>query len=75
MIAVDNAPAPQFEVELWLAQALGIAQWRNRADGTRAGGHKRCRNLALRASGYRLRYPDYRAGYSAVLEQRPLPEG
>ncbi len=72
MIAVDNEPAPQFEVERWLAQALGITEWQTRPGGVRAGGHKRCRNLALTASGYVLRYPDYRAGYGAVLAQSPL---
>lgn len=76
MIAVDNEPAPQFEVELWLARELGLTEWRTRVSKTRGGGqraagHKRCRNLALRASGYRLRYPDYRSGYSAVLRDRP----
>ena len=76
MIAVDNEPAPQFEVELWLARELGLKEWRTRVSGLRGAGlrgagHKRCRNLALRASGYRLRYPDYRSGYAAVLGDRP----
>lgn len=74
MIAVDNLPAPQFEVELWLAGELGIREWRTRTDDMRgASGHKRCRNLALQASGYVLRYPDYRSGYAAVLRQRSPP--
>ncbi len=77
MIAVDNEPAPQFEVELWLARELGVTEWRTqagdmRASGPRGGGHKRCRNRALRASGYALRHPDYRTGYTAVLEESPL---
>ncbi|MEQ8802682.1 Rossmann-fold NAD(P)-binding domain-containing protein [Haliea sp.] len=76
MIAADNEPAPQFEVELWLARELGLKEWRTRVSGLRGaglrgGGHKRCRNLALRASGYRLRYPDYRSGYAAVVGDRP----
>lgn len=81
MIAVDNAPAPQFEVELWLARELGVTEWRTRSDdmrggglrggGLRGGGHKRCRNRALQTSGYVLRYPDYRSGYAAVLRDRP----
>ena len=70
MIAVDNRPAPQFEVETWLAQALGLTRWQAGASTPRGGGHKRCRNLALTACGYVLRYPDYRAGYSAVLQAR-----
>ena len=70
MIAVDNNPAPQFEVETWLVQALGLTKWQAGASTPRGGGHKRCRNLALTASGYALRYPDYRTGYSAVLQAR-----
>jgi hypothetical protein len=31
-------------------------------------GHRRCRNDALLASGYALRYPTYREGYAALLE-------
>jgi hypothetical protein len=30
-------------------------------------GSRRCRNALMRASGYALRYPDYRAGYGAML--------
>lgn len=71
MIAVDNEPAPQFEVELWLARELGLKEWRTRGGGLRGADHKRCRNRALRASGYSLRYPDYRSGYAAVLRDRP----
>lgn len=81
MIAVDNEPAPQFEVELWLARELGLTEWRSRTSdmlgggprggGLRGAGHKRCRNRALQTSGYVLRYPDYRSGYAAVLRDRP----
>ena len=39
-------------------------------DGRTPDGHKRCRNSRLRASGYQLRYPDYRSGYRAVLAGR-----
>ncbi|MEZ5554249.1 epimerase [Haliea sp.] len=70
IIAVDNDPAPQFEVETWLARALGLDAWQAGASTPRSVAHKRCRNRALTASGYRLRYPDYRSGYSAVLRAR-----
>jgi len=66
-IAADDAPAPRHEVEAWLARRLGVEAVEERAPGGRDGGHKRCRNRLLHASGYRLRYPDYRAGYEAVL--------
>jgi hypothetical protein len=77
-IGVDDLPAPQAEVETWLAQQLGVASDAQQsadtvADGGSAdlrmsAGHKRCRNRQLHASGYRLRYPDYRAGYQAMLD-------
>ncbi len=63
---VDDAPAPAHEVESWLARTLGVAPpWRDYRDV--ASGHKRCRNQLLHASGYQLRYPDYRSGYRQVL--------
>lgn len=65
---VDDCPAPQHEVEQWLASQLGVDA---RADRSPPGaGHKRCRNRALAASGYRLTYPDYRRGYGEVLRAR-----
>jgi nucleoside-diphosphate-sugar epimerase len=74
-IGVDDAPAPRYEVESWLAGQLGVL---DRVDSVAAeqmapfpgGGHKRCRNLALQQSGYQLRYPDYRSGYAALLALR-----
>jgi nucleoside-diphosphate-sugar epimerase len=74
-IGVDDNPAPRHEVESWLARKLGVD---NRDQGlpppldqpTRhnTAGHKRCRNGALRDSGYQLLYPDYRSGYGALLD-------
>jgi len=71
-IGVDDLPAPQFEVESWLAGEMGVAPGPvadtvNKSAGHTARGHKRCRNRQLHASGYQLRYPDYRCGYRAVL--------
>jgi len=75
-IGADDLPAPRHEVEAWLARRLGAPCAEDgaavrRAEPTRhnTSGHKRCRNLALHASGYRLAYPDYRSGYAAVLAQ------
>ena len=69
---VDDLPAAQYEVETWLAQALGIAAEAPQTQAaipreTMSEGHKRCSNRLLHASGYQLRYPDYRSGYGAVL--------
>tara|TARA_R110002072_G_scaffold201730_13_gene359533 strand:+ start:1966 stop:2817 length:852 start_codon:yes stop_codon:yes gene_type:complete len=67
-IGVDDMPAPRFEVESWLADKLGVAveQGEDQIQHNSAG-HKRCANKALHASGYRLKYPDYRSGYRALL--------
>ena len=72
---VDDLPAPQFEVEAWLAAQMEVAAKPGQAPEipdqnlreTMPAGHKRCSNRLLHASGYRLRYADYRSGYSAVL--------
>ncbi len=70
---VDDLPAPQFEVETWLAAAMGVKAASPSPPGDEQAqegmkiGHKRCSNRLLHASGYRLIYPDYRAGYGAVL--------
>ena len=69
-IGVDDQPALQFEVESWLAARLGIAQPEYQQLSTSdATIGKRCSNRLLHDSGYQLRYPDYRSGYQAVLEE------
>ena len=60
-IVTDGHPAPQHEVLHWLAAQLGHP---TTAALPPAGGGKRLDNATLRASGFRLRYPDYRAGYA-----------
>lgn len=67
-LGVDDEPAPQYEVERWLAREMGVAEQPSSAPPMEhAGGHKRCRNDLLRETGYELRYPDYRRGYRTVL--------
>lgn len=74
-IGVDDNPAPRFEVESWLAREMGVAAMPGVSAPDSPGGHKRCRNRLLHASGYRLLYPDYRSGYRAVLEEEPTRPG
>lgn len=65
-LGVDNAPSPQHEVLAWLAAQMQLpVPAGERREGAGAG--KRIRNRALQASGYALRYPDYRSGYAQVL--------
>nr|WP_067289007.1 SDR family oxidoreductase [Marinobacterium profundum] len=68
-LASDDTPATLHEVSQWLATTLGVPINTNQA--LRRGGSKRCSNTLLRASGYRFIYPDFRAGYSAMLQQLP----
>jgi hypothetical protein len=71
-LGVDDEPAPQYEVEQWLLRKLGLTPSRvnTPASSTRSSGHKLCDNRLLKQSGYRLRYPDYRQGYAAVIAAR-----
>ncbi|TGD72594.1 epimerase [Mangrovimicrobium sediminis] len=66
----DDDPAPAHTVDTWLAQQLGLASPLTPIAPAADSGHKRCRNQRLHASGYHLRYPDFRAGYSQVLAER-----
>lgn len=70
---VDDDPAPQHSVDHWLAAAMSVAASDDDAgpapQATR--GHKRVLNERLHASGYALRYPDFRSGYAAALAGRP----
>jgi nucleoside-diphosphate-sugar epimerase len=64
--ASDSRPAPRCEVLDWLAGQLKAAPVQR--DATAAGGQgKRVRNQRLLASGYALNYPDFKAGYGALL--------
>jgi nucleoside-diphosphate-sugar epimerase len=60
-IVTDGHPAPQHEVLHWLAAQLGYTATHTPSP---ASGGKRLENAALRTTGFKLRYPDYRAGYA-----------
>lgn len=70
-IGVDDEPTLHCEVLRWLAARLGVqppvVATSAGAAEARQRGNKRCRNARLKASGWRLRYPDYRAGYTDLL--------
>ena len=70
LLLSDDAPALDSEVIAFIAQQLGVPAPAAPEGGptpAARGGHKRCRNGLLRATGYRLRYPSYREGYGAML--------
>lgn len=61
----DSAPARGREVRNWLAQQLGVQL--NEATDSRDAESKRVSNRKMLATGFRLHYPDYRAGYASLL--------
>ena len=67
-LGVDCEPAPMWEVRHWLAEQLGVSLNDSRPLSDARGGNKRCSNARLLAAGYRFIYPDYRAGYGALLD-------
>jgi nucleoside-diphosphate-sugar epimerase len=71
-LAVDNEPVDERALLLWLAGVMGSPEPRaaEKAEiAKRPRGNKRCRNARLVRSGYRFRYPTFREGYAAVLEE------
>jgi nucleoside-diphosphate-sugar epimerase len=63
----DDLPVAKYDVLAWIAAALG----KPAPEGLSAkpgNGGKRVDNQRLRRSGFQLVYPDYRAGYGAILE-------
>ena len=68
-IASDDLPAPRYEVVEWLAREQGATAPTALTDPHASRG-KRVDNRRLRDSGFVMSYPDYRAGYGAVLKAR-----
>ena len=74
-LAVDSAPTPLREVCEWLAQAMGLDTSAMSEDASpMRGGNKRCRNQSLLDNGYQFLYPDFKAGFSAMLQGLDLPD-
>jgi nucleoside-diphosphate-sugar epimerase len=66
-LGVDDEPTEKRVVLSWLADRLGAPPPRAVAEAVSDRGNKRCRNARLRRAGYRFRYPNFRAGYGALL--------
>lgn len=64
--ASDNLPVSRCDVMDWLADRLGVVRPERENNPSPAQG-KRVLNQRLRASGYDFHYPDFRAGYGALL--------
>ncbi|MFL1466513.1 NAD-dependent epimerase/dehydratase family protein [Marinobacter sp. DUT-3] len=70
-VASDCEPVRLDEVVHWVQEQLSCAA--PKADARKGGraGSKRCNNQRLLDSGYRFRYPDFRAGYREMITGRP----
>ena len=69
LLLTDDEPAPERDVLRYVAERLGVPEPLAAAalPASSRPGDKRCTNARLRATGYQLRFPTYREGYSALL--------
>lgn len=67
-IGADCTPVPMYELQQWLVKAMGYtsAHLREIVETSERRSRK-LSNARMLASGYEMKYPDYRAGYSALL--------
>ena len=72
-LGVDYEPAELCEVYHWLADRLGVLPPRvepaHSMTQRKSRGNKRCLNARLVDSGYVFRFPTFREGYDAMLEE------
>jgi nucleoside-diphosphate-sugar epimerase len=66
-IGVDQEPVPERELLFWLAEQLGAPEPQSTETPSSRSGNKRCSGARLIKAGYRLRYPTFREGYTAIL--------
>lgn len=62
-IVTDSKPVPQYEVLSWLATELQA----DKPEQIPASGGKRLSNQSMLATGFKLQYADYKAGYRTLL--------
>ena len=67
-LATDSEPALLCEVKSWLARQLGVELPVPHCAAAGRNLSRRCSNQRLLATGYSLQYPNYRSGYSAIIE-------
>jgi len=65
-IVTDSKPSSQYEVLNWLAEKQNLST--TQSIFPIAGG-KRLSNKAMLGTGFKLAYPDYKAGYGTLLDQ------
>jgi nucleoside-diphosphate-sugar epimerase len=70
-IVTDDEPASLHEVLAWLAGQLQIEMPANAQQDASTG--KRLANGLMRATGYQLKYPNFKVGYQALLASLTTP--
>ena len=70
-LASDDDPAALWEVLTWLAGQMQCKPPIAKISENGCGMNKRCRNDRIKKLGYTFTYPDYKSGYSEVIN----PEG
>ena len=68
-VGVDHEPAERRVIAEWLSERRGTSPKENAPDTNRRRTNKRCSNARLLASGYEFRYPTFREGFSALLNE------
>ncbi len=68
-IVTDSKPTPQYEVLAWLAEQMKLPQPEVSAGLASVRGGKRLSNQSMLATGFKLQYPDYQAGYRTLLPE------
>ena len=72
-IATDCEPVPIYDVKMWIAKALGFETGHLQVDHSSPSrvfrSSKRCSNQKLLETGYQFRYPTFREGYGALLNE------
>ena len=66
-LGTDTEPVPLHDVHCWLAQQLGVSP--GFREGRSGRGNRRCSSRRLIECGYPFRYPGYRDGYRALVDQ------
>jgi len=65
-LATDSSPTPMIEVVSWIAGQFGINDFLS-LDAVNERGNKRISNERLLASGYSFHYPNFRMGYTELI--------
>lgn len=67
-LGVDSAPVSAWEVQSWLADALGLPLIESDHDENKQAQNKRCSNQRILDLGFTFQYPSYKEGYAEMLE-------